>query len=122
MNIGILGKKLGMTQVFGEDGRMKPVTLIEAGPCPILEMKSKERDGYVALQLGFEDQKEARTNKPALGRFKKAGISPKKWVKEIRIEVSDQYKVGQTLTAEIFQVGEFLDVTGTTKGKDFREE
>ncbi len=116
---GILGKKLGMTQVFAENGDVLPVTVIEAGPCVVLQKKEVETDGYEAVQLGFADKKENRANKPELGHAKKAGTTPKRYIREIRGMSTDQYEVGQELKADIFTEGEFVDITGTSKGKGF---
>lgn len=117
---GILGKKLGMTQVFGENGQVFPVTVIEAGPCVVLQKKTIETDGYEAIQIGFGDQKEHRVNKPSLGHFKKAGSTPKRFVKEVRGVNLDEYEVGKEITVSIFEAGELVDVTGTSKGKGFQ--
>lgn len=117
---GILGRKIGMTQVFKEDGTVVPVTVIEAGPCVVLQKKDEDNDGYVAVQLGFADQKEHRANKPQLGHVKKAGTTPKRYIKEIRGVNLDEYEVGQEVKVDIFEEGEFVDVTGTSKGKGFQ--
>ena len=117
---GILGKKIGMTQLYTEKGVLVPVTLIEAGPCTVLDVKEKIKDKGVAIRLGFEDKKESRTNKPDMGNFKKAKSSPKKFVKEIYIESKEGYKEGQKINVDIFQKGEFIDVTGISKGKGFQ--
>ncbi|MNI30192.1 50S ribosomal protein L3 [compost metagenome] len=117
---GILGKKLGMTQVFTPEGLVYPVTVIQAGPCVVLQKKDTENDGYEAIQIGFDDKKVQRTIKPELGHAKKAGTTPKRYVKEIRgIQLGD-YEVGQELKADLFAEGEFVDVTGTSKGKGFQ--
>ncbi|MBD2872225.1 50S ribosomal protein L3 [Paenibacillus arenilitoris] len=116
---GILGKKLGMTQVFTADGNVVPVTVIEAGPCVVLQKKDQENDGYEAVQLGFSDKKEKRSIKPEIGHAKKAGATPKRYVREIRgINMAD-YEVGQQVKADLFAAGEFVDVTGISKGKGF---
>lgn len=116
---GILGKKLGMTQVFTPEGNVVPVTVIEAGPCVVLQKKDQENDGYEAVQLGFSDKKESRSNKPEVGHAKKAGATPKRYVREIRgINLGD-YEVGQEVKADLFAEGEFVDVTGISKGKGF---
>ncbi len=117
---GILGKKLGMTQVFGENGQVFPVTVIEAGPCVVLQKKTIETDGYEAIQIGFADQKEHRVNKAKLGHFKKAGSTPKRFVREVRGVNLDEYEVGKEVTVSIFEAGEEVDVTGTSKGKGFQ--
>lgn len=121
MSLGLLGKKIGMTQIFSEeDGSVLPVTLIEAGPCLVVQKKTVKTDGYDALQLGFEDIKESKLTKPLLGHFRKSNVTPKRLLKEFRIEEGiDKYNVGQTLTVEIFKEGEFVDVTGTSKGRGF---
>ena len=116
---GILGKKLGMTQVFTPEGNVIPVTVIEAGPNVVLQKKDLENDGYEAVQLGFSDKKESRTNKPEVGHAKKAGATPKRYVREIRgINLAD-FEVGQEIKADLFTEGEFVDVTGISKGKGF---
>ena len=116
---GILGKKLGMTQVFTPEGNVIPVTVIEAGPCVVLQKKDIENDGYEAVQLGFADKKESRTNKPAQGHAKKANTTPKRQVREVRGINLAEYEVGQTVSADLFAAGEFVDVTGISKGKGF---
>lgn len=117
---GILGKKLGMTQVFTPEGLVVPVTVIQAGPCVVLQKKDAENDGYEAIQIGFDDKKAQRSIKPELGHAKKAGATPKRYVKEFRgIQLGD-YEVGQELKADLFAEGEFVDVTGTSKGKGFQ--
>lgn len=120
MTKGILGKKLGMTQVFTPEGLVIPVTVIQAGPCVVLQKKDVENDGYEAIQLGFEDQKEKNANKPELGHAKKAGSTPKRYVREFREVNAGEYEVGQELKADIFSAGEYVDVTGTSKGKGFQ--
>lgn len=120
MTKGILGKKLGMTQVFAENGIVVPVTVIEAGPCVILQKKDEETDGYTALQLGFVDKKEHRANKPELGHAKKANAAPKRFIREIRDVDADGVEVGQEVKVDIFESGEFVDVSGVTKGKGFQ--
>lgn len=116
---GILGKKIGMTQVFNEDGIVIPVTVVEAGPCVVLQKKSLENDGYEAIQLGFDEKKEHRANKPELGHVKKAGTKPQKFIKEIRGVNLEDYELGAVIKADIFSEGELVDVTGTSKGKGF---
>ncbi|MFE5324597.1 50S ribosomal protein L3 [Paenibacillus sp. NPDC056579] len=115
---GILGKKLGMTQVFTPEGLVIPVTVIQAGPCTVLQKKDVENDGYESIQIGFEDKKEKNANKPELGHAKKAGATPKRYVKEFR--GMTEYEVGQEIKADLFTAGEFVDVTGTSKGKGFQ--
>lgn len=117
---GILGTKLGMTQVFNESGQVFPVTVIEAGPCVVLQKKTVENDGYEAIQIGFGEQKEQRVNKPSLGHFKKAGSTPKRFVREVRgVNLAD-YELGQEIKVDIFEAGELIDVVGTSKGKGFQ--
>ncbi|MEF2248230.1 MULTISPECIES: 50S ribosomal protein L3 [unclassified Paenibacillus] len=116
---GILGKKLGMTQVFTSEGNVIPVTVIEAGPCVVLQKKDQETDGYEAVQLGFSDKKESRSNKPEAGHAKKANSTPKRYVREIRGINLGEYEVGQEVKANLFAEGEFVDVTGISKGKGF---
>ncbi|GIP36258.1 50S ribosomal protein L3 [Paenibacillus sp. J2TS4] len=119
MTKGILGRKLGMTQVFTPEGVVLPVTVIQAGPCVVLQKKDVENDGYEAVQIGYEDKKENRANKPESGHAKKAGTAPKRYIKEFRgVQLAD-YEVGQEIKADLFSEGEFVDVTGTSKGKGF---
>jgi large subunit ribosomal protein L3 len=119
MKKAILAKKIGMTQIFNEDGRAIPVTVLEAGPCTVLAKKVPEKDGYSAIQVGFKAAKKNRLNKPQLGHFAKAGVDPLKYVKEFRLVDADSYQVGQELKADIFEPGEYVDVTGISKGKGF---
>ena len=114
---GILGKKIGMTQIFSEAGEMIPVTVIEAGPCVVTQLKTEETDGYKAVQLGFEDQKEQRLTKPERGHFAKAGVACKKYLGEFRLDEEESYELGQTVSAADFEEGAKLDITGTSKGK-----
>ena len=118
--IGILGKKLGMTNVYDEAGRVVPVTLIEAGPCHVMQVKTKDSDGYNAIQVGFGTKRESLVSNPDKGRFKKAGVAPARFVKEIRVVDAAQYKVGQSLEADLFAKGDYVDVTGTSIGKGFQ--
>lgn len=120
MSKGILGKKLGMTQVFAEDGTVIPVTVIQAGPCVVMQIKTEENDGYEAIQLGFDDKKEHRANNPERGHAKKANTTPKRYIREIRGVDIDQYEVGQEVKVDIFESGEYVDVTGISKGKGFQ--
>ena len=113
----LLGKKIGMTQIFAETGEVIPVTVIEAGPETVTQIKTVETDGYNAVQVAFEDQKAHRVNKPMAGHFEKAGVAPKKHVTEFRVEEGETYEVGQVITVADFEVGKKLDVTGTSKGK-----
>ena len=116
---GLLGRKLGMTQVFTTDGTLIPVTVLEVLPNVVLQKKTKLTDGYVALQLGIEDVKPQRANKPLVGHVAKANTSPKKFIREIRSEEMSQYEVGAVIKADLFQAGEMVDVSGTSKGKGF---
>jgi large subunit ribosomal protein L3 len=116
---GILGKKIGMTQIFEADGRMIPVTVVEAGPCLVVQNKTEETDGYNAVQLGFGELKEKHTNKPMKGHFDKAGVTPVKFVRELRLSAPSEYTVGQKISAEIFTAGELIDATGISRGKGF---
>ena len=113
----ILGKKVGMTQIFTEKGAVVPVTVIEAGPVVVTQLKTVENDGYKAAQIGFEDKKESRANKPEKGHFAKAGVPVKKYLAEIRLADDENYAVGDTITLADFEEGMKLDVTGTSKGK-----
>lgn len=113
----ILGKKIGMTQIFSEQGAVIPVTVIEAGPAVVTQIKTVETDGYYGVQLGFEDQKEQRLNKPEKGHFAKANVSGKKYLAEFRPEEADSFELGQVITVADFEVGTKLDITGTSKGK-----
>ncbi len=119
MEKAILGKKIGMTQIFDDKGNVIPVTVIKAGPCMVVQKKTEETDGYKAIQVGFEDQKEKRLNKPKTGHYKKAGVTPKKFLKELPLSSVDEYEVGQEIKADIFQEGDLVDVTGISKGKGF---
>jgi large subunit ribosomal protein L3 len=115
----ILGKKVGMTQIFDEVGRVIPVTVIEAGPCVVVQKKTVETDGYEAIQVGFFQVKEKKVTKPMAGHFGKAGQTPKKYVREFRLEDTAGYEVGQELKADVFAEGEWVDVTGVSRGKGF---
>ena len=119
MKKGIIGKKLGMTQIFDEKGNVIPVTLIEAGPCAVAQKKTVENDGYAAIQLAYEDAKEKHLTKAELGHFKKAGITPKKHLKEFRLDDCSAYEVGSVVTVDTFAAGEKVDITGITKGRGF---
>ena len=119
---GLIGRKVGMTQVFGDDGSHVPVTVIEAGPCTVLAVRTKDRHGYDALQLGFGAKKK-NVSKPAAGVFKKLNVAPMRVVREVRLEKTERlqgYEVGQALTVEMFEPGELVDVVGVTKGKGFQ--
>ena len=119
MKKGIIGKKLGMTQIFDEKGNVVPVTLIEAGPCVVVQKKTVEHDGYDALQLAFVEAKEKHLTKAEMGHFKKAGVSPKKHLKEFRLEDTSAYEVGSVVTVDTFAQGEKVDITGITKGRGY---
>ena len=119
MNKAIIGRKLGMTQVFSADGKVIPVTVVEAGPCPVVQLKTVEKDGYQAVKLGFDEVKEGDLNKPELGQFKKAGVAPQKVLKEFRLQDVAAYEIGKTVTVDTFAAGDKVDVVGTTKGHGF---
>ena len=119
MKKGIIGKKLGMTQIFDEKGNVIPVTLIEAGPCAVAQKKTVENDGYAAIQLAYEDAKEKHLTKAELGHFKKAGVSPKKHLKEFRLDDCSAYDAGSVVTVDTFAQGEKVDITGITKGRGY---
>ena len=120
MTKGILGRKIGMTQVFAENGDLIPVTVIEATPNVVLQKKSEETDGYAAIQLGFEDKREKLSNKPEKGHVAKANTAPKRFVSELREASLDAYEVGQEVKVDIFTEGDIVDVTGISKGKGFQ--
>ena len=117
MKKGLIGKKIGMTQLFDENGKVIPVTVVEAGPCTVVQKKTIENDGYEAIQVGFGDVKVQRVNKPMAGHFKKADVAPKKVLKEFRLENTADVNVGDILKADIFAAGDRVDVVGTSKGK-----
>ncbi len=117
MKKGLIGKKIGMTQLFDENGKVIPVTVVEAGPCTVVQKKTIENDGYAAVQVGFGDVKVTKVNKPMAGHFKKADVAPKKVLKEFRLEDTESVNVGDILKADIFAVGDRVDVVGTSKGK-----
>ena len=119
MNKAIIGKKLGMSQIFTADGIVIPVTVVEAGPCPVVQKKTQEKDGYNALQVAFGDAKEKNVTKPVAGHFKKANVAPKKVLRELPIDNVEAYEIGQEITASIFAEGDHVDVVGTSKGKGF---
>ena len=119
MKKGIIGKKLGMTQIFDEKGNVIPVTLIEAGPCVVAQKKTVENDGYDALQLAYEDIKAKNVNKAQLGHFNKAGVTPKRHLKEFRLEDCSAYEAGSVVTVDTFAAGEKVDITGITKGRGY---
>ena len=119
MKKGIIGKKLGMTQIFDENGNVIPVTVIEAGPCTVVQKKTVETDGYAAVQLGFEDKKEKHVTKPEAGHFKKAGVSAKRHLKEFRLENAADMNPGDVVAADTFAAGDKVDITGITKGRGY---
>ncbi len=116
---GILGRKVGMTQIFNEAGQAVPVTVIEAGPCVVVQVKTPQRDGYSAVQIGFGEKRERLFNKPLRGHFAKAGVRPLRYLRELRVEDPQAYQVGQEIKVDIFAKGERVDVTGTSKGRGF---
>ena len=116
---GILGRKIGMTEVFTKDGKIIPVTVISTEPNTIMQVKTTATDGYEAIQLGFEEKREKRANKAEIGHAKKASASPKRFLKEIRVSNASEYKLGSTIKADIFEIGEKVDVTGTSKGHGY---
>ncbi|WP_339230648.1 50S ribosomal protein L3 [Oceanobacillus sp. FSL K6-2867] len=120
MTKGILGRKIGMTQLFSENGELVPVTVIQAEPNVVLQKRTLENDGYEAIQIGFADKKESRTNKAEKGHAEKASTAPKRYVREIRNANLDEYEIGQEISVEAFQAGDKIDVTGTSKGKGFQ--
>ncbi len=120
MNKGLIGKKLGMTQIFDEQGKVIPVTVIEAGPCVVAQVKTVESDGYNAIQLGFEDVKESKVNKPEKGHFTKSKLPLKKHLREFRLDSIENINVGDELKADTFSAGDQLDIQGTSKGKGFQ--
>src|SRR3990172_4061161 len=119
MTLGLLARKRGMTQVFGNDGNVIPVTVLEAGPCTVVQVKSQASDGYEALQIGFEPKKKNVT-KPMAGHFKKANIPASRVLREVRLKSTEGYQVGQALAADVFKPGELVDVSGVTKGRGFQ--
>lgn len=119
MRKGIIGKKIGMTQLFDEKGNVIPVTVINAGPCVVVAKKTKEKEGYDSVKLGFQDIEERKLNKPMKGMFAKAGVSYKKYLKEFRLEGAAEMNVGDVVTADTFEAGEKIDVTGLTKGRGY---
>ena len=116
---GLLGKKIGMTSVFSADGKNVPCTVIEAGPCVVTQIKSVEKDGYAAVQVGFQDKKEKHTTKPLMGHFKKAGVTPKRHLAEFK-DFETELNLGDTITVELFNDAAYVDVVGTSKGKGFQ--
>jgi large subunit ribosomal protein L3 len=119
LTLGLLARKRGMTQVFGDDGNAIPVTVLETGPCTVVQVKTQASDGYEALQIGFEAKKKNVT-KPMAGHFKKGNVAPTRVLRELRLKSADGYQVGQSLTADLFKAGELVDVAGVTKGQGFQ--
>jgi len=118
--LGIIGRKVGMTQVFNEKGEAVPATLIEAGPCPIVQVKTQEKDGYTALQLGFGDKREKNLTKPVIGQYKKAGVPARAMLREFLIDDVGEYKAGQEIKVDIFEIGKKVDVVATSIGRGFQ--
>ncbi|TDD94482.1 50S ribosomal protein L3 [Actinomadura rubrisoli] len=114
---GVLGEKLGMTQVFDDEGRIVPVTVVQAGPCVVTQIRSQEKDGYTAVQLGFGQIDPRKVNKPSTGHFEKAGVTPRRYLVELRADDTTEFELGQEITASVFEAGQKIDVTGTSKGK-----
>lgn len=119
MQKGIIGKKMGMTQIFDENGKVVPVTVVEAGPCTVVQKKTVESDGYVAVQLGYGDISAKKVSKPAKGHFDKADVAPKRTLREFRLDDISAMNVGDVLKADVFAVGDRIDVVGTSKGKGY---
>ena len=120
MKKAILTTKVGMTQIFNEDGVLTPVTVLQAGPCVVTQVKTVENDGYSAIQVGFGDIREKLVNKPMKGHFAKAGVAPKRFVREFRLEDAESYAVGQEIKADVFAAGDKIDATAISKGKGFQ--
>ncbi|MBW6410378.1 50S ribosomal protein L3 [Clostridium weizhouense] len=120
MKKAIMGRKIGMTQIFNEAGKVIPVTVVEAGPCVVVQKKTTEKDGYEAIQVGFDEIREKLANKPAKGHFAKAGVTLRRTLKEFRLEDITAYEVGQEIKADVFEAGEKVDVSGVSKGKGFQ--
>jgi large subunit ribosomal protein L3 len=120
MTKAILARKIGMTQVFNEDGTLTPVTVLQAGPCVVTQVKTKDNDGYSAVQVGFEDKRENLVNKPMKGVFDKAGVSTKRFVREFRFDNAEEYKLGQEIKADVFATGDHIDATAISKGKGYQ--
>ncbi|GLZ12319.1 50S ribosomal protein L3 [Actinomadura sp. NBRC 104425] len=114
---GVLGEKLGMTQVFDDEGRIVPVTVVQAGPCVVTQIRTQDRDGYSAVQLGYGQIDPRKVNKPRTGHFEKAGVTPRRYLAEIRTDDASEYELGQEITVTVFEAGQKVDVTGTSKGK-----
>jgi len=120
MKKAILATKVGMTQIFNEDGVLTPVTVLQAGPCPVVQIKTMDNDGYSAVQLGFGDIREKLVNKPMKGQFAKAGVANKRYLREFRLDNAEEYEVGQEIKADIFAAGDKIDATAKSKGKGFQ--
>ena len=120
MKKAIIGKKIGMTQIFDENGKVVPVTVVEAGPCVVVQKKTSDNDGYEAIQVGFEEIREKLVNKPRKGQFAKAGTTLRRTLKEFRLDDISQYEVGQEIKADVFEAGDKVDVAGVSKGKGFQ--
>ena len=120
MKKAILATKVGMTQIFNEEGALIPVTVLQAGPCVVTQVKTEENDGYSAVQVGFADKRENLVNKPEKGHFDKAGVAPKRYVKEFRLEDAESYEVGQEIKVDAFTAGDHIDVTAVSKGKGYQ--
>lgn len=120
MQKAIIARKVGMTQIFMEDGALVPVTVLQAGPCTVVQVKTVKNDGYSAVQIGFEAKKEKHTTKPLQGHFEKAGVEAKKFLKEFRLDNSESYEVGQEIAVDVFAAGDLIDVSGVSKGKGFQ--
>jgi len=120
MKKAIIAKKIGMTQIFLENGELVPVTVLQAGPCTVTQVKTVDNDGYSAVQVGFGDKKEKHTTRPLQGHFKKAGVEFKKTIKEFRLDDAESFEVGQEIKADMFEVGDLIDVSGISKGKGFQ--
>ena len=116
----IIGKKVGMSQIFDENGHVIPVTVIEAGPCTVVQKKTSEKEGYQAVQLGYEDVPERKLNKPEMGHLNKAGVSPKKYLREFNLENAAELNIGDIIKADTFKAGDFVDITGTSKGHGYQ--
>ncbi|WP_019632617.1 50S ribosomal protein L3 [Actinomadura atramentaria] len=114
---GVLGEKLGMTQVFDDEGRVVPVTVVQAGPCVVTQIRTQDRDGYAAVQIGYGQIDPRKVNKPSKGHFEKAGVTPRRYLAELRLDDTTEYELGQEITAGVFETGQRIDVTGTSKGK-----
>jgi large subunit ribosomal protein L3 len=116
----LIGKKIGMTQIFEESGKVVPVSVIEAGPCPIVQVKTLDKEGYAAIQIGFDEVKESRLSKPEVGHTKKANVTPRRILREVRVADPSAFKVGDTLDVKVFEGAKVVHVTGTSKGKGFQ--